>query len=50
MMKYSRSMTIEDLVHAVQDIARDDKEVVAVLEHMMRTRRIVRPTTHAEAA
>jgi hypothetical protein len=43
-------LTIGDLVQAVQDVARDDKEVVAVLEHMMRTRRIVRPTIQAEAA
>jgi hypothetical protein len=49
-MKHSRSVTIEDLVQAIQDIARDDDEVVAVLEHMLRTRRIVRPAIEAAAA
>jgi hypothetical protein len=48
-MTHSRSLTIEELVQAVQDIARSDVEVVAVLEHMLRTRRIVRQPLQAAA-
>jgi hypothetical protein len=48
-MSRNRSLTIEDLVHAIQDIARSDEEVVAVLEHMLRTRRIVRPAVQVAA-
>jgi hypothetical protein len=43
MLRNTQSTTIEDLVRAVQDEARSDEEVVAVLAHILRTRRIVRP-------
>jgi hypothetical protein len=41
----TRSITIFDLVKAVQDTARSDEEAVAVLEHLLRTRaaRLSRP-------
>lgn len=48
-MTQRRSLTIEDLVQAIQDIARSDEEVVAVLQHMLRTKRIVRPAVQAAA-
>ncbi len=49
-MHTKRSLTIFELVEAVQDIARSDEEVVAVLAHMMKTGRVVRPETAAYAA
>jgi len=41
MKKISR-ITIRDLVQALQDCTRSDEEVVAVIEHLMRTRRLRR--------
>lgn len=48
MKNETRQMTIQELMQAIQDIARSDEEVVAVFEHMLRTGRVLRPT-HAAA-
>ena len=48
MKNESGQMTIQDLMQAIQDIARSDEEVVAVFAHMLRTGRVLRPA-HAVA-
>jgi len=45
MKKQSSEMTIQDLMQAIQDIARSDEEVVAVFSHMIRTGRVLRPAS-----
>ncbi|OFV89249.1 MAG: hypothetical protein A3J75_08670 [Acidobacteria bacterium RBG_16_68_9] len=42
-MERVRCLTLADLVQAVQDTASTDEEVVAVIDHMLRTRRLLRP-------
>lgn len=41
-MQTKKKLTILELFRTVQDTCRSDEEVVAVIDHMMRTRRIVR--------
>jgi hypothetical protein len=41
MKETNRETTLLDLVMAVQDSVRTDSEVVAVIAHMIRTRRVV---------
>jgi hypothetical protein len=41
-MKRSVRLTILDLVRAIQDQTNSDDEAVAVLSHLLRTRRILR--------
>ena len=41
-MKRVRSVTLGELVQTVQDIAGSDEEVVAVITHMLLTRRLLR--------
>jgi hypothetical protein len=48
MQNESSEMTIQELMQAIQDIARSDEEVVAVFDHMLRTGRVLRPA-HAVA-
>ena len=36
------SVTIEQVVRILQDITRSDEEVVAVLEHLLRTKQVQR--------
>jgi len=38
-----RRLTLRELVEAVQDVSSSDREAVAVIGHMLRTRRILRP-------
>lgn len=42
--------TLFDLVRHVQDIARTDEEVVAVLAHLVRSRRLRRPVRKISVA
>ncbi len=42
-MKNSKKLTILEIFRAVQDTCRSDDEVVAVIDHMMRTGRVIRP-------
>ncbi len=42
-MESGRRLTVQELVQVVQDIARSDEEVVAVLTHMMKTGQILLP-------
>ena len=48
-MNTDRLLTIGELVQAIQDIARSDEEVVAVLNHMIRTGRVLSPAPVAHA-
>ncbi len=41
-MKNKKKVTILEIFRAVQDTCRSDDEVVAVIDHMMRTGRVVR--------
>ncbi len=41
-MKSTKKLTILEIFRAVQDTCRSDDEVVAVIDHMMRTGRVVR--------
>jgi hypothetical protein len=41
MSKKSRRITLLELVQAVQDSCRSDAEVVAVITHMVNTRRVI---------
>ncbi len=41
-MQTTKKLTILELFRAVQDTCRSDDEVVAVIDHMMRTRRVIR--------
>lgn len=50
MKRESSEMTIQDLMQAIQDIARSDEEVVAVFTHMIRTGRVLRPAQAAAPA
>ena len=49
-MQGTQSLTIFELVQTIQDIARSDEEVVAVLAHMLKTGRVLRPVVVAAAA
>lgn len=49
-MRGTRSLTIFELVQTIQDIARSDEEVVAVLAHMLKTGRVQRSIAVAAAA
>lgn len=42
-MRNLKQITIFELVQAVQDVARSDDEVVAVLAHLLKTIRVIRP-------
>ena len=39
-MKNTRRSTLLELVQAVQDVARSDEEVVAIITHMLATGRV----------
>ncbi len=41
-MQTTKKLTILELFRAVQDTCGNDDEVVAVIDHMMRTRRVIR--------
>lgn len=41
-MRTTKKLTILEIFRAVQDTCRSDDEVVAVIDHMMRTGRVVR--------
>ena len=41
-MKNKKKVTILEIFRAVQDTCRSDDEVIAVIDHMMRTGRVVR--------
>ena len=41
-MKTTKKITILEIFRAVQDTCRSDDEVVAVIDHMMRTGRVTR--------
>lgn len=41
-MKQTLQLTILDLIRAVQDATASDAEAVAVLTHLLKTRRIMR--------
>jgi hypothetical protein len=43
----TRTITLLDLVRTVQDIARSDREVVAVVAHLFRSRSVVLARNHA---
>ena len=47
-MKISRRVTMLELVQMVQDTARSDEEVVAVITHMINTGRVVLSGTFAD--
>lgn len=47
-MKRSRRVTMLELIHLVQDTARSDEEVVAVITHMIDTGRVVLSGTFAD--
>ncbi|MFI5365724.1 MAG: hypothetical protein ACHQ4J_08880 [Candidatus Binatia bacterium] len=47
-MKKSRRVTMLELVQLVQDTARSDEEVVALITHMINTRRVVLSGTFAD--
>jgi len=51
-VSYERRLTIADVVATVQDAARSDEEVVAVLIHLFLTRRLQLPARgrHGRAA
>lgn len=49
MSKRHRRITLLELVQAVQDTCRSDAEVVAVITHMVNTRRVVLRGTFARA-
>jgi hypothetical protein len=49
MSKRHRRITLLELVRAVQDTCRSDAEVVAVIAHMVNTRRVVLRGTFARA-
>ena len=49
MSRKSRRITLLELVHAIQDTCRSDAEVVAVITHMVNTRRVVLRGTFARA-
>jgi hypothetical protein len=42
-MRKVQSVTLQKLVEAVQDIARSDEEVVAVLQHLLKSAKTTRP-------
>lgn len=42
-MRKIKRVTLLELVEAVQDIASSDEEAVAVLTHLLRTKRVSRP-------
>ena len=48
----TQTTTMKALIEAVQDIANDDAEAVAVLQHMLKTRRMLaeRPGGAAQVA
>jgi len=41
-MKHISHLTIRDLFTAIQDCTRSDEEVVAVIAHLVQTRRVLR--------
>lgn len=49
MSRKSRRITLLELVQAIQDTCRSDAEVVAVITHMVNTRRVVLRGTFARA-
>jgi hypothetical protein len=40
-MERAADLTLLDVVRTVQDSARSDEEAVAVIEHMLKTRRVI---------
>ena len=49
MRKKQRKVTLLELVEAVQDTCRSDAEVIAVIMHMVNTKRVVLRGTFARA-